>query len=81
VTAAFASPPARPVLGATLIRALNASHLALTVLPGPVGELAFRELQAWAEWGHRLDMTGRGMALVADIERRHRELVAERTFG
>lgn len=75
------APPAPHQLTADQVRALNASHVAFVVLPGPVGELVSRELVAWADYAHRFDQVGRGLALIADIEQRHKRLVAERTFG
>jgi hypothetical protein len=35
-------------------RARTASHAALRLYPGAIGELLARELSSWAEFGHRL---------------------------
>jgi hypothetical protein len=66
---------------ADINRARNAAHLARTVLPGPIGDTLYRELAAWAEFGHRFDKGRQAMALAADLEARHAALTAERTYG
>lgn len=79
MTAATALPVLVP--GPDMERASAARHMAKVVLPGPIGELLYRELCAWIDWAHRFDKAGRGMALVADIEARHRAMVLARTYG
>jgi len=39
-------------------RVSAAAHRAKRLYPGVVGEVLFRELDAWASWGYRLDQTG-----------------------
>lgn len=44
-----------------------AAHRAKRLFPGPVGDVLFRELDAWAQWGYRLDQSGLMPRLVAHI--------------
>lgn len=48
-------------------RASAAAHRAKKLYPGVVGEVLFRELEAYAQWGYRLDQTGLMPRLVAHI--------------
>ena len=69
-------PPAE-----VLKRAGLAALAARECLPGPLGDLACRELVAWREFAYRFDVGGRGVALIADIEARHRAMTLGRTYG
>lgn len=70
-----------PTPSADITRARDISHLAKTVLPGPIGDLIYHELQAWAEFGYRFDKAGRGMALADHVERLYRLKAMEVTYG
>jgi hypothetical protein len=54
-----ASQPASPdrMLYPERIRIRNAAHRAKRLYPGPVGELLFRELLMWEEFGYRFGGT------------------------
>jgi hypothetical protein len=51
----------------------RAAHAAKRVYPGPMGELAERELLAWEEFGYRLGDRGLMRRLLVDIEKRTTE--------
>lgn len=69
--------PAPPY--ADIARVLAASHLAKTVLPGPIGDYLHHELVVWCEYGHRFDKRGEALAITADLEARSRALTLGRT--
>jgi hypothetical protein len=66
--------PAPRVLRATLC----ARH-ARQLWPGPVGDQLSDYLEEWATGGWRYDHRGRGLALMADLEKRHNDMILGRT--
>jgi hypothetical protein len=57
-----------------VVRATLCARHARTLWPGPIGEQLSDDLEEWAKGGWRYDVRGRGPALMADIEARHRAL-------
>lgn len=60
------APPARMDLHEKS-RASAAAAKAKRDYPGPIGECLSRELEAYSQWGYRLDQTGLMPRLVAHI--------------
>lgn len=60
-------------------RAHNAAYTARTLFPGPIGEQLCDDLIDWANGGWRYDQSGRGMALIVDIETRGQAKALGRT--
>lgn len=61
--------PPVPMEHAERTRFRRAAYRVRRLYPGPMGELAERELLAWEEFGYRLGDRGLMGRLVADIEK------------
>ena len=66
---------------ADVARIRKASHLAITVLPGELGRLVHREMREWCDVGQRFGGHGQMLAIAADLEQRHNDLILGRTYG
>jgi hypothetical protein len=60
--------PAPPIHPDVLARVRKAAHAATTAYPGPMGDLARRELIGWCDVGSRFGGLAWVLALAADIE-------------
>lgn len=65
-----APPPAVHQCAPEAGRAHHAAYTAHHLFPGPVGEQLADDLFDWAKGGWRYDQSGRGLALIVDIETR-----------
>lgn len=62
-------------------RARKAAHLVHQVYPGPVGELAARELYAWDDFGFRLGDGKLILRLIDHVLEAHEGMVRDRREG
>lgn len=49
----MSNPNPTPMITTDKIKLIASAHLAQRLYPGPVGELIYRELMTWEEFGYR----------------------------